>query len=167
MFAALALLAVSGCYERVAHGEQSVYQFAWWLGPAVIAGGILGMPVGWFLRRVNERWGFVLMILGPVVLVMVAPAMYIDRVVVDGDHFEARYGMWFSPSVHSIKFDDLRQIRYVKVKGARERTNYQLNCITKAGETRVVHAGDLVRNTVPEILARAKAKGLNVVVEDD
>jgi hypothetical protein len=165
--AGLALLTTSGCYERVARGDQSVYQFAWWMGPAVIAGGILGVPAGWFLRRVNERWGFVLMVLGPVLLILVAPAMFSDRVVVDPDHFEARYGIWFRPSVHSIRFDDLREIRYVKVKGARGRTDYQLNCITKAGETRVVHAGDLVRNTVPEILARAKAKGVPVVLQDD
>jgi len=162
----LALLVISGCYERVTQGDQSVYRFAWWLGPAVIAGGILGGPVGWFVRKVNRRWGYALMFLSPFLLIAVAPAMYSDRVVVDDRHFEARYGMWFSPTVQDVKFDDLREIRYVGVKDSRGRTKYELRCITKTGETRVVPAGDLVKNTVPEVLAKARDKGVNVVVED-
>jgi hypothetical protein len=166
VLSALMLLTASGCYERTTQGDQAIYHFAWWLGPAVIVGAILAVPAGWALRKVSERFGFALMILGPVLLVMVAPAMFSDRVVVDKDHFEARYGIWFSPSVHSIRFDDLREIRYVKTRGARGRTNWQLHCITKGGETRAVSAGDLVRQTVPEILDRARAKGLQVTTDE-
>ena len=57
------------------------------------------------------------------------------------------------------------QKRVVEVKPpAVRKVNYaELHCITNAGQVSVVHAGDLVRNTVPEILARARARG--VVVE--
>ena len=135
------------------------------MGPAVIAGGMLGMPAGWFLRTVNKKWGFALMVLSPIALIVVTPAMYSDRVVVDDQHFEARYGIWFSPNVQSVRFDDLREIHYMATRGNRGRIKYSLNCITKAGESRVVAAGDLVNNTVPEILERARAKGVNIVVE--
>ena len=161
-----ALVVVSGCYERVSQGDQSVYRFAWWLGPAVIAAGILGMPVGWFVRKVNKRWGLALMVLSPFLLIGVAPAMYSDRVVVDDQHFEAKYGMWFSPTEQNVRFDNLSEIHFVAVKGNKGRIKYELRCITKAGETSVVPAGDLVKNTVPEILEKAKAKGVNVVIED-
>ncbi|MGC8642741.1 MAG: hypothetical protein ACP5XB_23020 [Isosphaeraceae bacterium] len=147
-------------------GDQAVYRFAWWLGPAVIAGGILAEPVGWYLRKVNRKWGFVLMVMGPVLLVAVAPAMYSDRVAVDKEHFEAKYGLWFRPTEKSVRFDDLREIRLVGVKGNRGRINYELRCFTKTGETRIVPAGDLLKNTVPEILERAKAKGVNVAIEE-
>jgi hypothetical protein len=165
----LALCLVAGCYERVTDGNASVYRFAWWLGPAVIAGGILGVPVGWVLRKVLPRWGLALMVLSPFLLILVAPAMYSDRVVVDDEHFEARYGFWFSPTVHNLRFRDLRQIQYVGVPGSRGRTKYELHCVTSAGQATVVSAGDLVRQTVPEILARAKASGVVVVnqVPDD
>ncbi len=161
----LSLVLVSGCYERVSQGNQAIYRFAWWMGPAVIVGGILGMPIGWFLRSVNKKWGFALMVLSPLALILVAPAMYSDRVVVDDQHFEAKYGIWFKPNEQSVRFDDLREIRYMATKGNRGRVNYSLHCITKTGETRIVPAGDLVKNTVPEILEKAEAKGVNIVVE--
>jgi hypothetical protein len=161
----LTLCVVSGCYERVTHGRQSIYQFAWWLGPVVIAAGILGVPVGWLVRKVNKKWGFVLMVMGPFLLVAIAPAMYSDRVFIDDDHFEAKYGLWFSPTHQTIRFQDLREIRYVGVPGRRGRVNYSLHCLSRAGQETVVPAGDLIRQTVPEIAERAKARRVAYVSE--
>ncbi len=70
--AALMLVVFSGCYEMVTHGSESIYRFAWWVGPAVIVGGILAVPLGWLLRKRIARWGFGLMIMGPVALVFIA-----------------------------------------------------------------------------------------------
>jgi hypothetical protein len=165
LLAALTLCLVAGCYERVSRGNESLYRFVWWLGPVVIAGGILGVPIGWLLRKWTPKWGFVLMFIAPVLLVIVAPAMYSDRVLIDDEHFEVRYGFWFAPSVFDLRFEDLSEIRYVVVHDARGRASYELHCLTNTGEVVVVHAGDLVRNTVPEILARAKARGVRVIAE--
>lgn len=161
--ASLALCLVPGCHELVSQGDQSTYRFAWWLGPAVIVAGLLGIPLGWVLRKWNVKLGFALMVLGPVLLVVVAPAMYNDRVVVDNEHFEARYGFWFAPTVHNLRFRDLREIRYVAVPADNGRTNNELHCLTAAGELRVVHAGNLVVKCVPEIMERARAAGIPVV----
>ena len=161
----LALCLVSGCYERVAQGNQATYRFAWWLGPAGIAGDILSVAVGWFVRSWNKRWGFGLMCLGPVLLVMVILPMYSDRVLIDDEHFEAKYGLWFSPTQQNIRFQDLLEIRYVGVPGNRGRMNYKLRCMNREGQVIVVPAGDLVRQTVPEILERARGRGIAVVTE--
>jgi hypothetical protein len=45
------------------------------------------------------------------------------------------------------------------------RTKYELRCRSAAGQLTVVPAGDLIRNTVPELLDRARAKGVSVVNE--
>ncbi len=164
--AVLLICLVSGCYEHVTDGQKSLYQFAWWVGPLVIAGGILGIPIGWWIRKWNAKWGFVMMGMAPLLLVIVAPGMYTDRVLIDDEHFETRYGFWFDPSVHDIRFDNLREIRFVAVPGSRGRTNHEMRCTTKKGETTVVHAGDLVMPTVPEILARAEKRGVKVVVQE-
>jgi hypothetical protein len=161
----LSLCLVCGCYERAAQGNQSVYRFAWWLGPIVIGGGILSVPIGWLLRTWSKKWGFAILCLGPVMLAIVAPAMYSDRVVIDDDHFEAKYGLWFSPTQQSVRFRDLNEIRYVGIPGRRGRMNYELRCMTPAGQVIVVPAGDLVRQTVPEILQKARARRLAVVNE--
>jgi hypothetical protein len=163
--AALTLCCLAGCYERVASGNASVYQFAWWLGPLVIALGLLGIPLGWLLRRWSRKWGFVLMGMAPLLILIVAPAMYSDRVLIDDDHFEARYGFWFNPTVQNVRFDGLREIRYVSVENNRGETNYEMHCVSKTGPQTVVPAGNLVINAVPEILEKAKAKGVRVVGE--
>lgn len=159
---ALTLCLLSGCYERVVQGNQAIYRFAWWMGPLLIIGGFLGFPLGWFVRRWNRRVGFVMMILAPLLLFLAAPGMYSDYVLIDDDHFEARYGFWFHPNEHNLRFADLREIQYVPVRDRKGRKKYELHCITKAGQVVVVHAGDLVKNTVPEILERAKARGVAI-----
>lgn len=159
----LAICLISGCYERVADGNASTYKFAWWLGPAVIFGGILAVPLGWLLRRSMPRWGYGLMVIGPLALIFAAPAMYSDRVFIDDQHFEARFGFWFSPTVQDVKFSELQEIRYIQVTDNRGKAKYELHCVYKTGQTIIVPAGDLVRQTVPEILSRARERGVSVV----
>jgi hypothetical protein len=101
--------------------------------------------------------------MGPVVLALVAPAMYSDRVALDSEHFEARYGIWFSPQQHNVRFDDLSEIRFVETRDAKNRVNHELHCVYKSGHVTVVHVGDLTVKAVPEILERARAKGVPVL----
>jgi hypothetical protein len=100
--------------------------------------------------------------MGPLLL-LIAPSLYSDRVVIDDEHFEARYGFWFAPSVHDVRFDDLRAVQHATVTNDRGRKNRELHCLHKSGAMTVIPCGDLVRNTVPEILDRAKARGVAVV----
>jgi hypothetical protein len=155
------MCSIAGCYEHTTRGNESFYQFASWLGPVIIGAGILAIPIGWLTRK--SKLGFVLMCMGPVLLLFVAPAMYSDRVVIDDDHFEAHYGLWFNPSVRNVRFSDLREIRYVSVQGTRGRIKYELHCVNKNGNEAVVPAGDLIKYTVQEIMTRAKAKGVIIV----
>jgi hypothetical protein len=155
----------SGCYEKVVQGDESVYRFAGWVGIVVIAAGLVGIPAGWLLRRWSAKWGFVLMGMSPLLLILIAPAMYSDRVVVGPDGFHARYGIWFSPRVHDVRFDTLKEIRRVGVRNSKGRINYELHCVRKDGEVEAIAIGDLVVKAVPEILSRAKARHVPVIIE--
>jgi hypothetical protein len=160
--AASLLVLLSGCYEKSVTGDQSVYKFAWWVGLLVILGGLVAVPLGLAIRNWSGRWGFALIVMGPVLLIFFAPVMYLDRVVVDSTHFEVRYGFWFAPTKHNIRFDDVREMRYVATRGRKNRIQYELVCAMKGGDTRTVSAGDLVINAVPEILRRAEEKQIPV-----
>jgi hypothetical protein len=103
------------------------------------------------------------MFMAPVLLIIVTPSMFNDRVVIDAEHFEATYGFWFAPSVHSVRFDGLREIRYVAVRGSRNSISHKLHCVRRDGSVTVVDAGDLVRNGVPEIMSKAQAKRVPVI----
>jgi hypothetical protein len=163
VLAALALCFLPGCYEHEVRGNESSYHWVWWLGPAVTGAGILGVAIAWFLRKRSPVGAMFLVIMALVLFLIVAPSMYTDRVVVDSDHFEATYGFWFSPSVHKVRFNELSEIRYVEIPGNRGKINQELHCVSNTGDITVVHIGDLVRNTVDEILTRAKTKGVRVV----
>jgi len=158
----LLLSVISGCTTRSEVGEKVMYTFAGWVGASVILGGLLLVPLGWALRRVT-RYGVIAMIMSPILLIIVAPAMYSDHVIIDNEHFEARYGFWFNPRQFNLRFAELREIRYVGVPGSRGRINYQLECRDQQGQTHVVSAGDLVRHAVAEVMARAAARGVPVV----
>lgn len=156
------LLFVPGCYEKSVNADRTVYGYAWWVGLLVIATGLLAAPLGLVVRHWNRRLSFGLIVLGPFLLTLFAPAIYLDRVVVDAEHFETRDGLWMMPTEHSIRFDDMSKLRYVTKQDRDNRINYELHCVMKDGDIRFVHAGDLVRHAAPDILSRAKAKHIEV-----
>jgi hypothetical protein len=162
---AIFLCSLSGCYEHVTHGNESTYHFAWWLGILVIAGGLAVMPLGWLLRKWVWRAGMTVMCMGPFLIVLIAPSMFTDHVTVDNKHFEARYGIWFTPSVIDVQFADLQKIRYVPVRDSNDKIKYELHCMKRAGGDTVLPIGDLVKFTLPELLEKAKAAGVEIVDE--
>lgn len=167
LLAFLTLVLVPGCYELSIQGNTSVYHFASWLGPTVIILGLLGIPAGWLLSRWIAKWGYTMSVVCVVALIIVAPAMYCDEVVIDDDHFEAKYGFWFNPSKHDVTFGDLQEIRYVERVDNRNKTQIDLECVRQNGSVDRVHAGDLVIKAVPEILRRARQKGVPITEPKD
>ena len=65
--------------------------------------------VGFVVRRRVARLGWVMLIMGPLLALVMAPGFLLDYVRVDRQGFDARYGFWFAPRVFHIKFADLRQ----------------------------------------------------------
>lgn len=137
----------------------------WWTGALCIAGGVIAIPAGLVVFRKNRWTGGLLVLGGLAVLGVLAPSMYADEPWVDADHFEARYGFWWSPTRHNIRFDDLREIQIVaKTKMTRrgKQTSYELHCAKKSGGTEIVHVGTIMGEAGGEILDRAEEKGVPI-----
>ncbi len=165
-FASLCLAGLSGCYDQTTNGDESTYSFALWVRVLVILAGIIFIPAGWAIRKDNARWGWMLLVMGPVLLVLIAPSLFTDRVRVTPQGFEATYGMWFSPNKVSVRFEDVTRMQIVGTRGSRGRINYSLHCMTKSGQETVMALGDLTKNAVPEISDRAKEHGINIFVQE-
>ena len=185
--ALVALACLAGCYERTANGTQAIYRAAWWSGPLLTGISLATLLVGWGLYKWSKKppaagaslkhqalamgktwswkWGLVLIFMPVVMLTIVVPALYIDKAVLDDDHCEARYGFWFMPTERTLRFQDFREIRHVAVRDQRGRTTCELHCTSISGELQVFPVGDLMGCVVPELLARAKARGVTVVDE--
>jgi len=164
---AIAVSLLTGCVDREVSGHQAIYRFSEWVGPMVIGLGVIGIALSLLMLKVREKWALPIMLLImliPILLIaVIAPAIYSDKVLIDDEHFEARYGFWFSPTEQKVWFKNLRRIKYVQVKRGESRRYYELQCESKTGQTTCVPAGDLVSRTVTEILARAQARNVPIV----
>ena len=118
------------------------------------------------MSRWTAKYGYTISVVSVVAIIVVVPAMYCDKVVIDDEHFEAKYGFWFDQSIHKVTFSDLQEIRYVERMDSRNKRQIDLECVHKSGSVDRVHAGDLVINAVPEILRRARQKGVPITEPD-
>jgi hypothetical protein len=160
-------LTAGGCVDRSVSGDQITYDYSWWVPVTVLLGSLVAFPLGLLLRKRSGRAGVGLMILSPVLAILVFPAMLMDKVKVDSQHFETHYGLWFAPSRHNVRFDDLVEMRLVtyeeRTRRGGRRTKQKLVCVHKSAAPQdTVHLGDLVRQAAPEIMDRAQAQGVAV-----
>jgi hypothetical protein len=158
-----ALIGISGCIKREADGGTAVYRMENWIIAATALGGILAAPAGWALRKRSARFGWALLILGPLAVVFLVPAMLAERVKVDADHFErtALPGQ----DKHDIKFDDLAGIEYKteqSFSGRRRTTKHVFILTYKQKPPERLTLGTLLQAAAPEIAERARAKGVMV-----
>jgi hypothetical protein len=168
----LLALAAGGCVDRTVNGDEVGYSFSWWVPVAVLLGALAALPLGFIicLRSARSaRFGWALMILALVLALLVFPSMILDKVKVDVDHFEARYGVWFAPSRPNVRFEDLRELRRVTYteRGRRGRvlTKHKLVCVHNDGHQESVPLDNLLRRAEPDIVERAQAKGVAVTAE--
>jgi hypothetical protein len=160
---ALPLLTAAGCATRTETGDLATYRFSLLIILGVAALSALAIPAGWLLRRFSQKYGYVLMIVGALALVLAAPSMWNDRVEVDANHFAFNVGA-LGGSHRSIQFADLRSIRWIEeeTQGRGRHTNYFLDCVKKNGSVERVPLGDLMKEASAEIFERAEARGVPI-----
>ena len=161
------LLCATGCIDRDVSGDQTTYDYAWWVPATLLLVSVVAFPAGLFLRRHSGRMGIGLMILSPILAVLIFPATILDKVKVDSQHFETHYGFWFSPSKHNVRFDDLSEMRLVtyetRTRRGGRRQKQKLVCVHKSPAPQdTVELGTLVKEAAPEILRRAAERGVAI-----
>lgn len=157
-------LACAGCIQRTVRGDVSTYGFETWVMLAIAVGGIVAVPAGWYLRKRIARLGYALLILGPLAVIFLTPVMWMDRVVVDPDHFERSSAMPGSKN-HSVRFADVAAMRYhsrVERSGRSSGRKYYLDVTRKDGQVQTISLGTLLQEALGEIADRAAARGIQV-----
>jgi len=155
----------TGCTEVSRNDGSTTYSYALWAPTVVIFGLIGAFILGLVLRRHSLKWGWGLIILSPLALIVLAPGMFMSNVVVNNLGFRLKTGFWFSPTEHSVRFADLKSIEHAEEvsTGRRGRKNhsYYLLCNDKAGSTEKMPTGDLMREGAAiEIVSCAKDQGV-------
>lgn len=151
-------------------GTTHTFTYEWWIPSVILLGGLVAIPVGLVLRRSTSRFGWALLIGGPIAALGVAPSLFLDRSVVDDQHFSVRSGIWGMTAVHDVVYDKLANVRYIveESTGRRGRTNYSyyLVCTNRDGTTAKIPMGNhCAEAAAVEFLKQAAA--LNVPIHDE
>lgn len=158
-------LSVAGCYQKEVNGRASIYGFDTFtiIIAVMLVAGALAYSLARF--RKGHRLDLIIGVGALAMGIFILPGVTQDYVKVDDDHFECRYGLWWEPSRFNIAFDELQSLQVRSEKRRRGRGLY-LDCRMKRGPTQSISLGDLTRRAFPEIVERARAKGIPVYGED-
>jgi hypothetical protein len=130
-------------------------------------GGLMAAPIGWKLRERSARWGWIMLIGGPIAALLIAPSIFLDRVSVNTEGFSRRSGFFGATAVQDVKFSELTgmRLRAEAERGRRGRrvTRYYLYCDQKNGEsTKLPLGNDVCEAAIRQILTAATASGVAI-----
>jgi hypothetical protein len=91
---AVTLVATSGCVHESSEGSTRVFSYDLWVSMSVLLGGVIGAPAGWLLRKRFGRFGWALLIVGPLAAVLLGPSLFLERSAIDENGLAVRSGIW-------------------------------------------------------------------------
>jgi hypothetical protein len=110
----MTVIAASAWYRVSRDGEVTTVSFGWWTRLLALLIGIAVAAYGFRLYQKRShyyRYGPVLMVLGPVLIILTIPMLLLNKTVVDDQRFEFADGMWWNIHRYEVRFDDVRNAR--------------------------------------------------------
>jgi hypothetical protein len=160
----LVCLLLSGCYKETVTGDVTTITYAWWVTLLALVCGVGAIAVGWAIRENEELerlcWGLIGG--GSLLLLIVVPITFRNKVAVDPQHVASTSGFWFFGSSNDIKFVDIHRME-LHSKASRRSISYYLLCFKRQGGKVEVPVGDLVKPVLPQIIAMAVTNNVEFV----
>ena len=162
------ILLTSGCVDESVDGSVRTYTYELWVPLTILVGGLLAAIWGWFLRDTFGRYGWALLIGGPIAALFFAPSMFFDRAVVSDTSYSLRTGIWGMTATHEVEYEDLQLILVTseEKRGRRGRrtTHYYLRCKRKDGTEAKVPLGNKISEAAaPYFLEQAAELGVPIL----
>lgn len=159
------LLSVTGCVSEQTSGSTQTFAYEWWLPLSVVLGGIAAVPAGLALRSKSERYGWGLLIAGPLFAVLGA-FLYSERAVLDDSRFVS--SRLFKS--HEVKFETLKLVRItseiVTGRRGRKETKYFVTCTRADGTTEKIGVTNAVLEAaVPKFIEKAAERNIQIINE--
>ena len=164
---ALVLIATGGCVHESDSGSTHVVKYEWWLPLSVFLGGAIAGPAGWLLRRSSERFGWGLLILGPLAAIGLAPSLFMESATLDDNTYKVRSGFWGMTASQDIELSKLKTVTITTEerrgrRGRKTKSNY-LVCEFQDGTTTKLSANnDVTRAAASHFVDKISARGITV-----
>ena len=141
-----------------------VYTFPSYIPGLAVAVAVIAALTGWIFLRRRKPLVTVIVAFGVSALAggIIAPMLAMDRVVLDDQKLEQTCGIWFAPVTKGFRLAD---VEYVEIGTARNRRGreYEVWIVKyESGRTQTIDPGDLWEMNGPDIIARLRAKGIEV-----
>jgi MFS family permease len=164
LLGSLLLLSVTGCVREEVSETTRTFTYGLWVPASLLVGGLAATVAGWFLRQ-SGRWGWILMIGGPIAAIGFAPTMLLDRTVLDEQGIHVTSGIWGMTAKHDVAFADLANVRQIaeesRGRRGRKQTNFFLVCERKDGTSAKLPLGNnLVHAAGRHFLDMASSHGI-------
>ena len=159
------ILSITGCVSEHTSGSTQTFTYEWWLPLSVILGGIVAAPLGWVLRSKSERYGWGLLIAGPLFAVFGA-FLYSERAVLDDSKFVT--SRLFNS--HEVKFDTLKLLRISTEietgRRGRKETKIYVTCTRADGTTAKIGVTNAVLEAaIPKFIEKVAERGIQIINE--
>ncbi len=159
----------TGCTDVSRNGEDLTAKFALWVPLVFSLVGLAIAPLGWLLRKKSARFGYGMLIGGPLLLLVVVPMFLNDRVTLEGDRFELRTGFWFAPTVRDIDLTTVQSIEVlIETKRKRRGSSEEATLLfyDQDGGPVEVPVGTLMDEVYEDLLIGFESRGIPIQVND-
>ena len=155
-FAAGIALALSGCVRETVDGDVVTVGYEWWVTALWVLGGLVALPAGWFIRE--NRYGWVLMLVGAGLLAVGAPTSALTRATVSPEGFSVHSGIWGATATGDAKFADVTTLRQTsevtRGRRGRKNTTHYLNYEVRGGQPGKFSLGNDVALRAGELIVQ-------------
>ncbi len=163
---AIGCLVSSGCVTKSVSDAGTSVHYDWWLPIGILVAGILFVPMGWVAKEHSARFGWGLIIAGPILALVFGPSMLLERVLVRDNGFDVHSGIWGMTAKQTVDFDSVKSCRIVEedTGGRRSRRIEVLLFDRDSGPAaRLPLNNDVKIEARKEILLRASQLGIPVM----
>jgi hypothetical protein len=159
-----------GCVARHVEGDTTTYTTEPWVIVIVELAAFSAGVAGWYIRRKRKWLGYIVIGAGVLVLCTTVPGLALSRTTVDRDHVEWNRGF----KHYSFRIDELAEIRHTVEEipiGKTIRDVHYLDFTMKSGEKTHIQvepdSDRFLQDAIPEIMMRAKERGVTCLDDDD
>jgi hypothetical protein len=156
------LLSFSGCLQETNQGDVQSFAYPWWLSLVIFLAGALTTWVGYLLLPTNEKPAYIMLLVGPIVALVIAPSYLVNKTTVGPEELHSRYG-FFGLDTRHVKYAELTEVKFTSVRSRRS-TSYFLDC-KKQDEDLISLPLDVqgINAAAPRFIQYARAKNVAIV----